>query len=123
MSRRGWTPKSAGGSTTSSTSTTQIDCDACDGGHLYIAHRPQRFAALEAEARVRREQFGHATRLLSAEELRHEYCDEREAAGALFEPEGVGIHPLKLTYGLISQARALGVKVHPASPVQALAHA
>ena len=99
--------------------TTQIDCDAHDGGHLYIAHRPQRFAALEAEARLRREQFGHATRLLSAAELRDEYCDEREAAGALFEPEGVGIHPLKLTYGLINQARALGAKVHPASPVQA----
>ena len=99
--------------------TTQIDCDACDGGHLYVAHRPQRLAALEAEARVRREQFGHATRLLSAAELRDEYCDEREAAGALFEAEGVGIHPLKLTYGLINQARALGVKVHPASPVQA----
>jgi glycine/D-amino acid oxidase-like deaminating enzyme len=37
----------------------------------------------------------------------------------MLEQEGVGIHPLKFTNGLIKQARALGVKVHPASPVLA----
>ena len=55
---------------------------------------------------------------MSADELRRDYCDEREAAGAMFEPEGVGIHPLKFTYGLIRKARALGVSCTPASPVQ-----
>ena len=29
-----------------------------------------------------RDDFGYATRMLSAEELRRDYCDEREAAGA-----------------------------------------
>ena len=56
--------------------------------------------------------------MLSADTLRREYCDEREAAGAMFEPEGIGIHPLKFTYGLIAKARALGVRLHTASPVQ-----
>jgi glycine/D-amino acid oxidase-like deaminating enzyme len=37
----------------------------------------------------------------------------------MLEQEGVGIHPLKFTYGLIKQARALGVQVHPSSPVLA----
>ena len=41
------------------------------------------------------------------------------AAGAMWEAEGVGIHPLKFTYGLIRKARALGVKLHTARPVQA----
>jgi len=30
----------------------------------------------------------------------------------------VGVHPLKFTFGLMRKARALGVKVHTASPVQ-----
>jgi len=56
--------------------------------------------------------------MLKADEVRHEYCDEREQHGGMLEAEGIGIHPLKFTFGLIREARALGVKVHPASPVQ-----
>lgn len=98
--------------------TTQIDCDAFDGGHLYLAHRPEKLDYLRNETRLMREIFGYDTRMLSAEEVRRDYCDERETAGAMLETEGVGIHPLKFTFGLIQKARALGVKVHPASPVQ-----
>ena len=98
--------------------TQAIDCDAWDGGHLHIAHRPEMVEPLGREAEVMRTQFGYATRMLSVEELRRDWCDEREAAGAMFEAEGVGIHPLKFTYGLIRQARALGVRLHTASPVQ-----
>jgi glycine/D-amino acid oxidase-like deaminating enzyme len=43
--------------------------------------------------------------------------DEREACGALLEPDGVGVHPLKLAHGYLRAARSLGAKVHPASPV------
>ena len=98
--------------------TQTIACDAFDGGHLFIAHRPEKVEALRREAEVMRDQFGYATRMLSAEELRRDWCDEREAAGAMFEAEGVGIHPLKFTYGLIRQARELGVRLHTGSPVQ-----
>ncbi|MCZ4315629.1 FAD-dependent oxidoreductase [Comamonadaceae bacterium G21597-S1] len=98
--------------------TTEIDCDAFDGGHLYLAHRPQKMDYLRNETRVRREIFGYDTRLLSAEEVRRDYCDERDTAGAMLEQEGVGIHPLKFTFGLIRKARALGARVHPGSPVQ-----
>jgi glycine/D-amino acid oxidase-like deaminating enzyme len=98
--------------------TRQIDCDAFAGGHLYLAHRPEKLAYLRNEATLRREVFGYDTRLLTVEELRRDYCDERDASGAMLEAEGVGIHPLKFAYGLLAQARAAGVKVHPASPVQ-----
>jgi glycine/D-amino acid oxidase-like deaminating enzyme len=99
--------------------TQTIDCDAHDGGHLSIAHRAEKMDALRAEARVMNEQFGYATRILGRDELQRDWCDEREAAGALYEAEGVGIHPLKFTYGLAARARALGVRLHTASPVQA----
>ncbi len=98
--------------------TTQIDCEAFDGGHLFLAHRPEKLAALDSEARLMRDEFGYATRMLKPDEVRREYCDEREQHGAMLEAEGVGIHPLKFTFGLIRKARALGVKIHPASPVQ-----
>lgn len=98
--------------------TREIDCDAFDGGHLYLAHRPEKLGYLREEARVMRETFGYKTRMLSTEEVRRDYCDERENAGAMLEAEGVGVHPLKLTFGLIRKARSLGVKIHTASPVQ-----
>jgi glycine/D-amino acid oxidase-like deaminating enzyme len=97
--------------------TQAIDCDAHDGGHLYVAHRPRKMEMLRSEGALLRETFGYATRLLGADELRREYCDEREAAGALLEPDGIGIHPLKFSFGLMRRARAQGVRVHPASPV------
>jgi glycine/D-amino acid oxidase-like deaminating enzyme len=95
----------------------EIDCDAQEGGHLYVAHRPKKMAFLESEARVMREIFGYDVRLLSAEQLRRDYCDEREAAGALLEADGIGVHPLKLAYGYARKARALGARIHTASPV------
>lgn len=98
--------------------TTEIDCDAHDGGHLYLAHRPKKLDYLRNETHLRREIFGYDTRMLSAEEVRRDYCDERETVGAMLEAEGVGIHPLKFTFGLIQKARALGAQVHPGSPVQ-----
>jgi glycine/D-amino acid oxidase-like deaminating enzyme len=98
--------------------TTGIACDAFDGGHLYLAHRPEKLEYLQNETRVRREVFGYDTRMLTPQEVRDSYCDEREHLGAMHEMEGVGIHPLKFTFGLIRKARTLGVKVHVASPVQ-----
>lgn len=95
----------------------EFDCDAQPGGHLYVAHRPKKLDFLRHEGKVMREVFGYDTRMLSAEELRRDYVDEREACGALLEPDGVGIHPLKLAFGYLRAARELGVKVHPASPV------
>ncbi|MEO7127786.1 MAG: FAD-dependent oxidoreductase, partial [Rhodoferax sp.] len=98
--------------------TKEIDCDAFDGGHLYLAHRPEKLEYLRNETKIMCETFGYKTRMLSAEEVRRDYCDERETAGAMLEAEGVGVHPLKLTFGLIRKARSLGVKIHTASPVQ-----
>ena len=98
--------------------TREIDCDAIDGGHLYVAHRKEKVAYLTEQTRVRRDIFGYQAKMLTAPEFREQYCDERDAHGAMWEPDGVGVHPLKFTFGLMRKARALGVKVHTASPVQ-----
>jgi gamma-glutamylputrescine oxidase len=94
-----------------------VDCDAQAGGHLYTAHRPKKLAFLQNECRIMRDVFGYDARMLSREELHERYVEDQEAAGALHEQEGVGVHPLKLAFGYMRQARALGVKLHPSSPV------
>lgn len=95
----------------------KIECDPQPGGHLYVAHRAKKMAFLRNEAEVMRQQFGYDARILTAQEVQQEYCNDREAAGALHEPEGICVHPLKLAYGYHKLARSLGAKVHTASPV------
>ncbi|MGF1748662.1 MULTISPECIES: NAD(P)/FAD-dependent oxidoreductase [Vibrio] len=94
-----------------------IDCDAQHGGHLYIAHRPKVMRTLEKEAKLLRETFNYNAQILDAATVKREYVDDEEAAGAMHEPEGIGIHAGKLAFGYLKKARALGVKVHPSSPV------
>jgi taurine dehydrogenase large subunit len=94
-----------------------IDCDPQYGGHLHVAHRHRLLGKIEAESRLLNEQFNYPSHVLSAEQLRHEHLDEREAVGAMFEPDGIGVHAAKLAFGYLKLARRLGAKVHTASPV------
>jgi glycine/D-amino acid oxidase-like deaminating enzyme len=93
------------------------DCDPQPGGHLYIAHREKKMAFLRNEARVMADHFGYATRMLTTEEVRSEYCNDQDAAGAMHEAEGICVHPLKLAYSYLKRARAGGARVHTSSPV------
>ncbi|AXK37959.1 NAD(P)/FAD-dependent oxidoreductase [Crenobacter cavernae] len=95
-----------------------IDCDPQPGGHLYIAHRPKVMPALEKEAKILRDVFKYDARILDADTVKRDYVDDKEAAGAMHEPEGIGIHAGKLAFGYLKKARALGATVHPSSPVQ-----
>ena len=94
-----------------------IDCEPQPGGHLYIAHRAKVMPTLEKEAKVLRDVFKYDARILDAATVRREYVDDKEAAGAMHEPEGIGIHAGKLAFGYLKRARALGATVHPSSPV------
>ncbi|MFT3813608.1 MAG: FAD-dependent oxidoreductase [Acidovorax sp.] len=97
------------------------ECEPQHGGHLYIAHRPEKMDFLRHETQVMREVFGYDARLLSAEEVRTQYVNDQECHGAQHEPDGIGVHPLKLAFAYLRAARALGVKVHTASPVTGFA--
>jgi len=94
-----------------------IDCEPQPGGHLYIAHRPRVMPSLEKEARLLRDTFDYDAQMIDGDTVRSEWVGDAEAAGAMHEPEGIGIHAAKLAFGYHRKARALGVKVHPASPV------
>ena len=94
-----------------------IDCEPQDGGHLYIAHKPDRMAALEAECRLLNEVFGYRSRIVSREELQRDFVHDEEAAGAMHEPDGIGVHAAKLAFGYARKARQLGVRIHTGSEV------
>lgn len=98
--------------------TKDIDCDAQPGGHLYIAHKARVMPVLEKEAALLRDTFGYDAQILDKATVQNEWVGDQEAHGAMHEPEGIGIHAGKLAFGYINKARALGVKIHPASPVQ-----
>ncbi|PXX94780.1 NAD(P)/FAD-dependent oxidoreductase [Halomonas sp. LBP4] len=95
-----------------------IDCEPQPGGHLYIAHRDKVMPSLEKEARLLRETFDYDARILDADTVKRDWVGDQDAAGAMHEPEGIGIHAGKLAFGYLRKARALGAKVHPSSPVQ-----
>ncbi|MDQ7972524.1 MAG: FAD-dependent oxidoreductase [Rhodocyclaceae bacterium] len=95
----------------------QVDCDAQPGGHLFVAHREKKMEFLRRETEVMRKHFGYDARMLSAEEVRRDWLDDRDAVGAQYESEGISVHPLKLAHGYLKMARELGVRVHPGSPV------
>ena len=96
----------------------EVDCEAQDGGHLYIAHKPSVMPALERESALLNDTFGYASRILRRDEIHADFVRDQEAAGAMYEPDGMGIHAAKLAFGYQALARSLGAKIHPASPVQ-----
>ena len=95
-----------------------IDCDAQPGGHLYIAHKPSVMKKLQKEVKVMNEVFNYDAKIIDKETLASTYLDDKEAAGAMLEPEGIGIHAGKLAFGYLNKARELGVTVHTSSPVE-----
>ena len=97
----------------------EIACDPEDGGHLYIAHRNKVMPSLEAESRVLNDVFSYRTRILGRDEIHRDFVRDNEAVGALYEPDGMGIHAAKLAFGYLTLARKLGARVHTSSPVLA----
>lgn len=72
---------------------------------------------LEKEAKLLRDTFNYDAQVLDAATVKRDFVDDKEAAGAMHEPEGIGIHAGKLAFGYLEKARRLGVKVHTSSPV------
>ena len=94
-----------------------IDCEPQGDGHLYLAHRASLMSNLENEVKIQNEIFNYPSRLLSKEDVKNEFVDSQEVFGGMYEPEGIGVHPVKLAYGYSKRARKAGVKIHPSSPV------
>ncbi|MFC2251697.1 NAD(P)/FAD-dependent oxidoreductase [Labrys portucalensis] len=95
----------------------EIDCEPQDGGHLYIAHREKTMPALEKETQLLNEVFGYRARMVGRDEIHSDFVRDAEAKGAMYEPDGIGIHAAKLAFGYLKLARKLGARVHVSSPV------
>ena len=98
-------------------SSAGISCDLAETGHLKVAHRASRAAALEREAELLQREFQYPAEFLKAEQVRGRHIGGAEAHGALRFPDALAVHPLKLTHGMLSASRAAGARVHSASPV------
>ncbi len=96
-----------------------IACDAVEAGHLKIAHRPSRAAALAREADALQREFEYPAEFIGATELRANHIGGAQSHGALRIPDALSVHPLKLAAGVLRMARAAGAAVHSASPVTA----
>ena len=96
---------------------TTIVCDLAETGHLKIAHRASRAAALSREAELLQRDFEYPAEFLPADRVRDEHIGGAEAYGALRFPDALAVHPLKLAWTLLDAARGAGARVHSASPV------
>ncbi len=94
-----------------------ISCDLTDRGHLYIAHKPSILARLSRESELNNKVFSYNTEIIDTHRLRAEYVNEHHSCGALLEPTGLGVHPVKLAYGYARAARKYGAKIYTSSPV------
>lgn len=96
-----------------------IDCELLEAGHLKIAHRSTRAAALAQEAELLQREFEYPAEFLPAQRLWREHIGGAEAHGALRIPDALAVHPLKLAHGVQAAARSAGARVHVSSPVLA----
>ncbi len=94
-----------------------IDCDKQSNGYLRVAHKPSRIGELQSQAQLLEKEFGYQTQILSAEQIKAEYFDSKDAYGAIRFNDGYGINPLKLAWGYQKKAQELGATVHTNSPV------
>jgi glycine/D-amino acid oxidase-like deaminating enzyme len=94
-----------------------IDCDQQTAGFLKLAHKPKMLDQLIAQAKLQQQRFGYQVQVLSKEEVRAQYMDDRNAYGGIRYQDGFGLNPLKLAWGYHSLARAAGVKIHTATPL------
>ncbi|HET9446606.1 MAG TPA: FAD-binding oxidoreductase [Steroidobacteraceae bacterium] len=86
-----------------------IECDGGQQGWFHPAHSLEALQRIEADAREWCS-FGATIDVLDAAETQAR-TGVRNYAGSLFVPAGGAIHPVKLLHGLVSSARALGMKL------------
>ena len=94
-----------------------INCDPLEAGHLKIAHRPGRAAALAREAELLQHEFDYPAEYLDAAQVQQSHIGGPQSHGALRFPDAIAVHPLKLVHGMLELARASGATVHSSSGV------
>ncbi len=94
-----------------------IKCEPQGNGYLHIAHRKSEVAKFIKGINIDNNIFNYKSHFIEKKTLKQDFVDENGAHGALFEPIGIGVNPLKLAFGYMKIARKHGAKIHPSSPV------
>ncbi len=97
-----------------------IDAERGPPGELILAHSKAAWADMRAEAGHRAKVLGHHVRLIPPEELRQEGAFSPVAHGAIHDPDGFPLHPMRYVLGLARAAEAAGVRIRAESPVISL---
>ena len=97
---------------------TGADCGAQQTGFLQPAHAPAALPALKRRVEQWQER-GKPVHLLDRHEVA-EVTGTRCFAGALLDPSGGQIHPVKLVLGLAALAEAQGATLYEGTPVSGL---
>jgi glycine/D-amino acid oxidase-like deaminating enzyme len=96
-----------------------IDCDLEQTGMLHVALKESQVEQLVADLHAARALGVSGQVVLNREEIRAEIHSERYM-GALFNPSGILVDPVKLVEGLRREALARGVRIHEGTKVTAL---
>src|SRR5215472_10162596 len=95
---------------------SSIDCDLEETGMFHVALSPPQIEELKADLRAAEELGLHHFRYMGQEEIQAEIHSPRYH-GALFNPRGAILDPVKLVDGLMQEAMRRGVKVYENSRV------
>ncbi|TPH12229.1 NAD(P)/FAD-dependent oxidoreductase [Litorilituus lipolyticus] len=95
-----------------------IDCQQQSSGFLKVAHKPAMLNTLIKQAKLQQEMFNYQVEVLSEQQVRQQYMDDRNAFGAIRYHDGFGLNPLKLALGYQQIAQKAGATIHTSSPVQ-----
>jgi len=94
-----------------------IDLQPQGDGTMHVAHHPACVADLETERDLLNGVFGVPARLLPRAEFAETQYDSTEQFGALHNPVGFGLQPLRFARGLAAAAARAGAKLHGSSRV------
>ncbi|MGH7538287.1 MAG: NAD(P)/FAD-dependent oxidoreductase [Gemmatimonadales bacterium] len=88
----------------------RVDCEYRKAGHLILAYKPSHYAELERTRDVLARAFRHETVLVPRDRMREE-LGANTYHGALLDPDGGGVNPAKLFWGLVTSARRAGARL------------
>jgi len=97
-----------------------IDADRHSEGETLVAHRPREWAAMAEAAEQTRDIYGVDPEMIPAEEMAHRGMAATGLHGAMTNPIGFAINPLKYLLGLARSARDAGAFLFGNSPVTAI---
>lgn len=100
--------------------TGKIEADTHSNGETLVAHRPAAVAGLETLAEEIHHFHKVSCKIMPAAAMAEHGMKSAAFHGALTNPIGFGLNPLKYLHGLVGIAQVAGIRIHGGSPVTGL---